>query len=351
MTHTNSTAIALCAAAPAEPVAYALLAAELPLGAEGQAPEWVQLLPAGDPLVSPRDGRQWRNPDPAAVLAATVERGLLPLPIDTDHAGEMGPGHAAPAAGWIEELSLRGGAIWGRVAWTEKGAAAVQAREYRYLSPAFVHTRDDRRVLHLSSAALVNRPAFPQLAVAAADNPHEHEEHMTEEERKALCAALKLPDTATPAEIVAAAEKLRAEHATALAAAGTPPLDKFVPRADYDAAVEKATAAEAKLTERVQAEQAREIDAEISKAVEGKKITPATADYYRAMCKQEGGLEQFREFLKAAPELAPNQVIQGDPAKSGGDGSGLTEGQLALCRQLGVTPEDFAKEAGTATAP
>lgn len=32
---------------------------------------------------------------------------------------------------------MRDGAIWGRVEWTERAAAAIRAREYRFLSPSF----------------------------------------------------------------------------------------------------------------------------------------------------------------------------------------------------------------------
>jgi phage I-like protein len=335
-----ASSLALCEAAPAGELAFALTA-ELALAADGKAPDWVELLPAGDPLVSPRDGRKWRNPNPAAVLDAT--KPLLPLPIDLDHAGEVPlaqrSGTPAPAVGWIEELAERQGAIWARVVWTAKGGEMVRTREYRYLSPAFAHTRDDWRVLYIASAALVNKPAFPQLALSA----QHHEDTMTPEQRKALCAALGLPETATDADIVATAEKRKTELATAAEQAKTPPLDKFVPRGDYDAQVAKATASEAKLAEQAQAEQAKAIDAEISAAVSAKKITPATADYYRAMCAQAGGLDKFKEFIKAAPVLAPDQVIQGDPAKkTGGDGQ-LTPDQLAICKTMGMDPEAFAQ--------
>lgn len=56
----------------------------------------------------------------------------------TDHTSENG--QPAPAAGWIRELDVRGGALWGRVEWTAKAAASIAAREYRYISPTFRHT-------------------------------------------------------------------------------------------------------------------------------------------------------------------------------------------------------------------
>ncbi len=46
------------------------------------------------------------------------------------------PGHRA--AGWIEELTWEDGkGIMARVAWTDKAAAHLAAREYKYFSPVF----------------------------------------------------------------------------------------------------------------------------------------------------------------------------------------------------------------------
>jgi phage I-like protein len=331
----SSPALALCEAVPA-PASGVALAVELL--ADGQVPEWIKLMPAGAE-VQTRDDRRWNNPDPAAVIAATRAHGL-PLPLDFEHGSEIGPpGQPSPAAGWIEALELREGAIWARAAWTPRAADMLRAREYRFLSPAFLFDKATQRILRITSVALTNRPAFPELALNRLQ--YQPEDTMTPEQRKTLCAALALADTATDAEIVTAAQKQHTALATAAEQAKTPPLDKFVPRGDYDAQVAKATAAETKLADQAKAEQAKAIDAEISAAVSAKKITPATADYYRAMCAQAGGLEQFKKFIAAAPVLAPDQVIQGDPAKKGA--AALTADQLAICKTMGMDTEAFAQ--------
>ena len=110
-----------------------------PADAAASAPEWIELLPAG--VFYGRDGRgPFRLDDPGAVIASTTAMQMAAgIPIDYDHATDFGApaGRPAPAAGWIRELEVRGGAVWGRVEWTARAASSIVAREYRYVSPVF----------------------------------------------------------------------------------------------------------------------------------------------------------------------------------------------------------------------
>jgi phage I-like protein len=135
-------------------------------------PEWVMLVPAGK--VTARDGREFDNADPQAVVDA-FESDPLDLPIDYEHATEVKApdGEEAPAAGWIKALEVRDGAIWGRIEWTPRGAASLQSREYRYISPALILRKIGKVITNLISAGLTNRPALdmPALARARRSNP------------------------------------------------------------------------------------------------------------------------------------------------------------------------------------
>ena len=98
------------------------------LEVSGQAPEWIPLVPAGQ--VVGRDGREWVNDNPQLVLDAFAA-GSADLPLDLEHATELKApqGEPAPAVGWIQELQIRGGQIWGRVDWTEEiGRASCRER-------------------------------------------------------------------------------------------------------------------------------------------------------------------------------------------------------------------------------
>lgn len=289
------------------------------------------VLPAG-PEVEGRDGRKWRLEDPEGVAAASLD-GMRDIPIDWEHASDIKApkGEEAPAAGWINRLEVRDGALWGKVEWTERGAAQVAAREYRYLSPLFAHTVKDRVIKQVLSVALTNNPNLHLTAM------NRREEHEGETMNKEILAALGLPEDATDEQAVTAINTLKQERNSAglLAALGlaedatdeqavaavkklktarasaAPSLDEFVPRADYDAVVRNA-AASAEQT------QNNEIEDEIKKALDAGKITPATVDYHRAQCKAEGGLKRFQEFVRSAPEVAGNTNLGGrKPAGAG----------------------------------
>ena len=160
--------------------------ASAPAQGEGAAaaPEWIELLPAG--VFYGRDGRgPFRLDDPAAVIASTTALQMnAGLPIDYDHATDFGApeGRPAPAAGWIRELEVRGGAVWGRVEWTARAASSIVAREYRYVSPVFQFDPKDGVVTRLLRAGLTNNPNLHLTAIAAshtaAANNETKDEHM-----------------------------------------------------------------------------------------------------------------------------------------------------------------------------
>ncbi|MGC9741854.1 phage protease [Pseudomonas sp. P1B16] len=302
---------------------------------DGQPPEWVELIPAG-PTIIGRDGRTWLFDDlaQALVLEAFKSRGV-DLPMDWEHATEiLAPaGQPAPAAGWFDQLEIREGALWGRVGWTPTAAAQVANREYRFVSPVFDYDATFMRISRLVSVGLVNKP---NLFLTALN--HESQEHSVPLP-VALCVALGLTESATENEAIAAATQLK----TAAAARNNeqPSLDKFVPRGDYELAVSRATNAEQALATRKADDHKAVVNAEIDAALKAGKITPATADYHRAACSEQAGLDRFREFVKAAPTV-------GDPSDLGERkpeiiATALNAEQKAVCAQLGIDPVEFAK--------
>lgn len=143
------------------------------------APECIQILPMG--LITPNDGRgPWRLEDPRAVIAETRKRlGGLEMMLDYNHQSEHAAqnGRPAPAAGWITELEARPDGIFGKVAWTRKGAEAVAAREFRYISPVFNHDAAGR-VRRIISCALTNTPALDMAALCEFNGKTEKGEDM-----------------------------------------------------------------------------------------------------------------------------------------------------------------------------
>jgi phage I-like protein len=137
-----------------------LAATALPTPAKGGAPEWVHLIPAGD--MQARDGRRFWLSNPRAVVLNSIDP-KADLPIDYEHQSETpdkrsnGP---IPAAGWIKQLEARADGIWGRVTWTERAAAMIAAREYRYLSPTLIVRPGDKSIVRLRSAGGVGKTGF-----------------------------------------------------------------------------------------------------------------------------------------------------------------------------------------------
>lgn len=317
------------------------LARALNISLDAIPPDWVQLLPAGPNIVG-TDGRAWTLDDPTALVTAIQQRGKS-LVIDWEHASEHRAPHGldAPAAGWIDSLEVRDGAIWGHVEWTPRAAQQIRDREYRYLSPVFSYEKTGGRIRALNSAGLTNQPNLPLKALNREEPPMSLP--------AALCRALDLPEAATDSDAVTAVTAIRqrlttvnAELATALNRAETPPLEKFVPRGDYDAALARATNAEQQL-QTLQADQRKEkVDALIAKALNAGQITPATQDYYKAMCQTETGIVAFEAFLAKAPAvIGGGSNLDGKPP--GGQPGALTDTQKAICQSMNINPADYAK--------
>jgi phage I-like protein len=198
-------------------------------------PEWVQLFPKG-PVITARDGRTWTLPDPHALVAAFTAN-QADLPFDINHATELKApkGEDAPAQGWIKALEIRDGLVWARVEWNEAGRLVVLSKAYRYVSPGFLHTKDGK-IVAVTSAALVTHPALVMPALAQ-QQPNPPENSMSLAIR--LAAVLGLAATATEDQIVDAVSPT-----IALARDARDPT-KLVPAADLQAALARATAAEA----------------------------------------------------------------------------------------------------------
>lgn len=312
---------------------------ELPAG---EIPEWVELLPAGETVMG-RDGRAWRNSNPQSVVDAFTSRNV-DLVIDWEHASEhrAPQGQDAPAAGWVKELAVREGAVWGRVEWTEKAVAQLQRKEYRYLSPVFLFTRDEHDIVRLTSAGLTNQP---NLELTALNQQNHHQTHQEDfPVWKDLLKKLGLPEDATEAQAIAALNQVQADLETAKNREATPSLDKYVPRADFDQAQTRAANAEQKLETLKKEREDEAIDTAINQALEDGKIAPATVDYHKAQCRTEGGLERFKTFVESAPAITGDSGLDG--RKTPGADKALNSETLKIAGMMGNSEEDLKKYGG-----
>ncbi len=303
---------------------------ELP---SGNVPEWVQLLPAGKMVGT--DSRTFINNDPQQILD-NKQRSNLHIPLDIEHATHLkGPiGEAAPAQGWFEQLEIREGQVWGKLNANEDGKALLEKQNYRYISPAFKHDANGH-IFAIVSVGLTNQPNLDLLALNHQRNNHDQE--ITMKLPLAIATALVLnSETATEADAVTAIQTLQSDHKLALNRAESPSLDKFVPTETHQLALNRATEAEKKLT----AIADTEIEALVDGAISDGKVAPANKAMYLATCRADGGIEQFKTFIKSAPTIA-NKTSQHKDKKTGEKADTLSPTELAMCRSGGLSEEEF----------
>lgn len=202
-----------------------VLMAAAPDGAAA-APEWIHLLPAGTARTADARG-PYRVADAGRVIALSFE-GADKLPIDENHATDLAAplGQPSPARGWIVAMEAREDGIWGRVEWTEEGAALVASRAYRAISPVVTHDAG-KAIGRILRASLVNRPNLRGLTALHMENAVTFLEQMikimgldpgaTEEQVLAACRAMMEKMGGTPA-----LQAALAEIGTALGVEGEP---------------------------------------------------------------------------------------------------------------------------------
>ncbi|MEM7270766.1 MAG: phage protease [Pseudomonadota bacterium] len=299
------------------------------------APTWVQITPPG-PVLRGVDGRTFDVPNPQDLVDRFVSENQT-IPVDINHSTETKAmeGDPSPAVGWISTLEVRDGAIWAEVAWNDAGKAAIEAREYRYLSPTFWLKKKSNTPFRISSVGLVNTPNFQ---MAALNGAKEEEDEMSLAE---IAKALNLAEDADEAAILGAIGSMKSDHETALnaAKAGVPDPAKFVPRADYDAAINRAEEAEKDLKTRDEADLDGKIEAAVNAAIEARKIAPASKDHWVTVCKGENGLKTFEGIMAATPKIIGDVNLAGDPGAAGM--AQLSEDQKAACATLGMSEEEY----------
>jgi len=319
------------------------------------APGAVQLFPEGD--FTARDGRpgagkSWRLTEAAAggIIRAAARR-TTPIVIDYEHQTleAKNNGREAPAAGWFKALEWRAGKglFATDVDWTAAAKAYIDAGEYRYISPVFSYGADGT-VLELHMAGLTNNPAIDGMdAVTAATFSMASDglEDTMEELRKLL----GLPDDATYNEIVAAVKALKETADTlketadavnnAAAKAETPDPAKYVPIATLTEVRNDLAALSAQVRD-------KEVSGLVDAALADGRLLPAMKGWALDLGKKD--IVALKAYIdKAQPIAALTGTQTGGNAPTGGGGA-LDDTALAVCRQMGVSADDYKKTLGAA---
>lgn len=283
---------------------------------------WLPLIPAG--VFTGNDGRRWNNSNPDAVVSAFTRK----RPFDIEHSTHIkGPkGEKAPAVGWILALQNIGGEVWGVVDWNSEGRETLEKKEYAFYSPAFTFDGSGT-VLSIASVGLTNEPNIDQLPAL---NREETNMPLPVE----LTQALGLGADAEVSAALTVISTLKSEHQLALNRANSPDLTKFIPKETYQLALNRAETAEAK----VNAVETAKLEALVDDAIATGKIAPANKDMFLGMCRAEGGVDQFKQFVATAPVIANSDPVKGGKPPLTGE---LNDNQLAMCRKMNIKPESY----------
>ena len=316
----------------------------LELNAKGGVPSDIMLIPASDAdgHIIGADGRWFRNDSPDAVIAMWENR-KVDVQGDYDHRSEKGWENDTESCGWIKSLYIKDKAIWATVEWTPEAQQKIQDRVYRYISPAFFTTEEQRNIVELTSFALTNRPNLDLKALNRAENQkHSNHEENVMNLHKQLCQQLGLPETTSESDVLAKVAELNKKqletHAQNV---------DMVPKADYMQALNRAETAEKQVKENEQAALNAQAVAAVDAAIEAKTIAPASRDYHLNNMKTAEDIDAFKKTYEGA-----DPIVGSTPALNNADASangGLTDEQRKTYTDLnmadmGVSEEDYAKQ-------
>lgn len=373
----TSSAIAV-AILNARPTALGLAVLDAALGPSEDG--WYQLLPVGP--FKARDGRPFDVPGGHWQLDKSIATTLInrakalgqDILIDYDHQTLHieKTGKEAPAAGWFngDEIEWREGlGLFIKPRWTDRAAAMVAAKEYRFLSAVFPYDAQGRP-LELRMAAITNDPgvvgmqALAALSALPASQPGQlanpSKETSMNELLKKLLAKLGIELTGDPTDeqlqkalteldsLQASAKKapeleaaLTAEKASLAALKAQPggqvDLAQFVPVATYNALVAQV----ASLSAKVETTDAATL---IKEARTQGKVVAAEEEYLTAYASQKGvaALKALLDPRPAIAALSASQTTQVTQPEKKGDAV-LSADDKYAADQLGISYEEFAK--------
>lgn len=332
----------------------------------GGPPKLVHLLPFGT-----QKGRDGAGPytvrdkaHAAQVIAVTkaFQRGA-DLPVDYEHQNQRKPELAyKPAAGWIkpDTLVVRPNGIWGSAEWTATASQGIAKKEFRYFSPVFTHDQQGN-VIRIVGGALTH---FPNLELTALASQGATMPGDTMTSAKALLG-LDGADDATFLKCCGDLAKLTKAFITHLGlpadtgAAGL--LDALMQKVNNPPPTATATASQApEVLAAVEAIQAvasqaqayreqlsqTQVDKAVEDAMRSGRVSPAMRPWATALASQDPA--SFGRFLEAMLPIFSTlfkSEFDGRPQLPPKDnsGGGLTAGQLAVCSQMGMSPEDYRK--------
>lgn len=273
-----------------------------------------QIFPAGDFRASdgrPKNAAAYRlDESNVAALIADFRNRKNPLMVDYEHQVLLAKenGKPAPAAGRVHNLEWREGKglFATGVKWTAAAREAIQADEYRYISPVFTYKPGSGTVLRLFNVALTNTPALDGMEAAVAHS-----------------LALSNQEPEVDGELASLSVEIHSARSELF----------------------ELEAAKQRLQEEIAALQESTCQDEIETAVSGYlthgKLAPAERDAALSLARHD--LPALRQLLDNRVSLFSLQSERlGLSGKREAHSYGLTPSDLRACELTGREPEEFA---------
>lgn len=288
-----------------------------------------------------------------AAVREQLRQNGRPWVLDWHHATldvEAGKRDKAPAAGFIQDVVVEEGYVYGLVEWTPEGAADVLKGAFAFISPVLLHT-EDGHVIGYHSHALTNRPGTQwQRRIGM------------EEKMDWLRQMVGLPPEAGEEQVRAALEALQARAQLGdllVQALGlsdctvTPELRARVIRlAANEQVLDEVSRLREQLEQETRQREQQRIQALVEAALEDGRILPNQRELFLRLAQSD--FEATRMALEALPPRVPTQLPRLQPAQSipraRGDEpqkrAALSDNDLAVAQLVGVSKEALLKYGG-----
>lgn len=355
---------------------------------------YIQALPDG--AFNAVDGRprdvasnQWLMDSMAfTAMQANTPHQAGDLVIDYEHQtlNKEKNGQPAPAAGFfnIKDIQYREGqGLFIKPDFTDKAAAHLSAKEYKYFSLVFGYDTDTGRPQYIHSGALTNRPGvdgmLPLASLSAEISPRIHHstnstdptpqqgEHLVNETLKKLLAKLGIdisdPNAAlTDAQATAAlsaldtiitnagkveplttqvaaltAQTQASQHQAAGAHTQTVNLSEYVPIATFNALREQLVSLSAENGQLT-------IEQAVKDALDGGKVLACEEDYLLQLGKQQGmvALSAHLDSRQPIAALTTQQTTTVTPPNKNPDAmAALSSEEMTMADAWGMSHDDF----------
>lgn len=287
----------------------------------------------------------WDDEARKATAKAFEDSGLDLLPFDVGHGMIFGmTPESHKAFGWFKPDAREDGLYATGIEWTSAGSAALQAREFRFFSPAILLDDESGRVMELINVALTNIPATRGQAplVASAVVPPTQPKPKEQQNMSVLLQLLAVL-AVSEEQAVERVRNLRDLDARLLTATGAPDTESAFARIDELGRTNVALTAKCSNLE-LEALKVKRC-AQCDELTATGRLAPSMREY--ALTVPES---QWEAFERGLPPASPSgQALhrvpgQGPTPPTSPNPTALSSDERAMCLQVGITEEAYLAE-------